>query len=252
MAKLTLLEIVQDILSDMVSDEVNSIDDTVEAQSVAQIVKTCYLEMIAHRNWPHTRRLVQFESIVDLAKPTYLTLPSSLKELVSFEYDCRKFGEVNSNFKEIKYKHPDDFLRFVSMRKSSDSNVKSIVDTSGVKLLVYNDRAPDFYTSFDDTTIVCDSYDQGIDDTLQTSKTSAIAYMIPSWERSDTAIPDLPAEAFPALVAEAKSTAFYTIKQMVNEKEEMKATRQNRWLSRKAWRAHGGVRYDDYGRKSRR
>jgi len=234
MAKLTLLEIVQDILSDMVSDEVNSIDDTVEAQSVAQIVKTCYLEMIAHRNWPHTRRLVQFESIVDLAKPTYLTLPSSLKELVSFEYDCRKFGEVNSNFKEIKYKHPDDFLRFVSMRKSSDSNVKSIVDTSGVKLLV------------------CDSYDQGIDDTLQTSKTSAIAYMIPSWERSDTAIPDLPAEAFPALVAEAKSTAFYTIKQMVNEKEEMKATRQNRWLSRKAWRAHGGVRYDDYGRKSRR
>ena len=39
---------------------------------------------------------------------------------------------------------------------------------------------------------------------------------------------------------------------MVNEKAEQKATRQNRWLARKAWRAHGGVRYDDYGRRGRK
>jgi hypothetical protein len=249
---MTLLEMVQDILSDMVSDEINSIDDTIEAQSVAQIVKTCYLEMIAHRNWPHTRKLVQFEGIAELAKPNYLRLPSSLKELVSFEYDCRKLGDLSANYRELKYKHPDEFLRMSSNRKSSDSNISTVVDISGASLFIFNDRAPEFYTSYDDTNVICDAYDSTVDDTLKGSKTSAIAYMIPSWERSDTAVPDLPIEAFPSLLSEAKSTAFYTIKQMVNEKEEMKATRQSRWLSRKAWRTAGGVRYDNYGRKGRR
>jgi hypothetical protein len=251
-AKLTLLEIVQDILSDMVSDEINSIDDTVEAQSVAQIVKTCYLEMIAHRNWPHTKKLVQFEGLATTERPNYMRLPEALKELVSFEYDCRKTTDADAQYKELKYKHPDEFLRMSSLRKSGDANVKTVVDSSGVSLFIYNDRAPEYYTSFDDVNVVCDAYDSSVDDTLKTSKSSAIAYMIPSWERSDTAVPDLPAEAFPSLLSEAKSTAFYVIKQMTNEKEEMKATRQSRWLSRKAWRTHGGVRYEDYGRKSRR
>ena len=42
MAKMTLLAMVQDILNDMDGDEVNSISDTVEAEQVAQIIKTTY------------------------------------------------------------------------------------------------------------------------------------------------------------------------------------------------------------------
>lgn len=41
----TLLEMVQDILSEMDSDEVNSINDTVEAEQVATIIKNCYLAL---------------------------------------------------------------------------------------------------------------------------------------------------------------------------------------------------------------
>ncbi len=44
--KYTLLEIVQEILSDMDSDEVNSIDDTTESEQVATIVKSTYLSMM--------------------------------------------------------------------------------------------------------------------------------------------------------------------------------------------------------------
>jgi hypothetical protein len=40
MAKMTLLEIVQDILSDMDSDEVNSINDSVESLQLAQMIKS--------------------------------------------------------------------------------------------------------------------------------------------------------------------------------------------------------------------
>lgn len=252
MAKMTLLEMVQDILSDMVSDEVNSIDDTVEAQSVANIIKTTYYSMLANRNWPHTRKLVQLESSGSIDRPNYVRLPSSLKELISIEYDCKKLGAVNSDFRELKYKYPDEFLRMVSSRKSGDANVKTVIDFSGVKLLILTDKAPEYYTSFDDDYVVFDSYDSAIDTTIVQAKTGCIAYLTPDWVRENEAIPDLPVDAFPALLSEAKSASFYNIKQMTNEKEEIKSGKQSRWLARKAWRTHGGVRTEDYGRRGKR
>ena len=48
MAKMTLLEITQDIMSDMDSDNVNSINDSVEALQVAQVVKTTYYNIISN------------------------------------------------------------------------------------------------------------------------------------------------------------------------------------------------------------
>lgn len=247
--KLTLLEIVQDILSDMVSDEINDIDDTVESQSVANIVKSTYLEMISNRNWPHTRKLVQLEALADVTKPNYLILPENLKELESFEYDTKKITDTRLYYTKIRYKDPDEFLRLCSGRDSTKTNITTVIDFSGVKLFINNDKAPEFYTSFDDKYLVCDGYDSAIDSTLQKSKTRSLAYLIPDWDRSNTAVPDLPMEAFPALIAASKSASFYNIKQMMNEKEEQKAVRQQRWLSRKAWRTNGGIKYADFGRK---
>ena len=105
---------------------------------------------------------------------------------------------------------------------------------------------------FDDYYLVTDSYDKAVDDTLQKEKTQCLGYLHPTWVHEDDAIPNLPPEAFSALLAEVKSTAFVEVKQMANQKAEQKSARQQRWLSRKAWRVEGGVRYDDYGRKGRR
>lgn len=250
--KMTLLEMTQDILNDIDSDEVNSIDDTVESQQVAQIIKTCYFEMIANRNWPHLRKLIQLEAANDILKPNYLTIDSRLKEVVQIEYNCVKDDSERFEYKEINFLHPDEFLRVISGRNIDNSNVEVVEDFSGAKLLILNDVAPSFWTTFDDKYIVTDSWNKNVDDTLKKSKTRCIAYMLPTWERKDESIPDLPAEAFPALLAEAKSTAFVALKQMVNQKAEQKAGRQQRWLSRKAWSIEGGVRYEDYGRKGRR
>lgn len=250
--KYTLLEMVQDILSDMDSDEVNNIDDTVEAQQVAQIIKTCYFEMIGNRNWPHLKRMIQLEHANDITRPNYLTIPDNLKELVSFKYDKVKKDEERVRLDDVVFKYPDEFLRYVSNRNNTHANISEIIDTSGVSLLIRNDIAPSYWTTFDDTFIVTDSYDKSVDDTLQRSKTQCIAYLNPSWSRMNESIPNLPIEAFPALLEEAKSTAFASLKQMVNQKAEQKSVRQQRWLSRKAWRLEGGVRYEDYGRKGRR
>ena len=249
--KMSLLELVQDILNDLDSDSVNSIFDTVESEEVAQIVKTCYAEMIANRNWPHLRKLFQLEHSGDLTRPNYLKVPLDLKQLEFFKYEMQEEGNRLVQ-REVKFKHPDEFLHIISSRNSQDSKVSVITDYSGSKLLIRNDLPPTYWTSFDDLYIVTDSYDKTVDDTLKKAKTQCLGYINPTWNHVDDHIPNLPYEAFPALLAEAKSTAFVTVKQMANQKAEQKANRQQRWLSRKAWRTEGAVRFDDYGRKGRR
>jgi hypothetical protein len=250
--KLSLLEMVQDILSDMDSDEVNSIDDTIESAQVTKILKSVYFEMIGNRNWPHLRKLIVLDSIGNTAYPNYLVVPSDVKEMVSFSYDKRKSTDTRAVIQEVHWKEPDDFLRYIASRNGDNANVDTVTDFGGSKLLILNDVAPTYYTSFDDVRIVTDSYDSVVDSTLQGSKTQCIAYVNPVWEHDNDFIPNLPIDAFPAFLAEAKSTCFINVKQLPNQKAEQKAGRQQRWLSRKAWKVHGGVKYDDYGRKSRR
>ena len=119
-------------------------------------------------------------------------------------------------------------------------------------MFILTNATPTYWTSFDDVYIVTDSYDIGVDTTLQKSKSQALAVIEPAFVMEDSFVADLPTDAFTALIEEAKSTAFMSLKQMVNQKSEQKAQRHNRWLARKAWRAHGGVQYPDYGRKNRK
>lgn len=251
MAKMTLLELTQDILNDLDSDEVNSLDDTIEAQQVAQIIKTCYYELLSNRNWPHTRKLIQLEAANDITKPNYLKLPEGLKELSLFKYEAST-DVTNLTMKDIKFLEPEAFLRYVSARQQTNPNVEAVVDIGGSVLFIHNNLDPSYWTSFDDQYLVTDSYDKAKDDTLKKSKTQAMAYVMPVWERSDSFVPDLPVDAFSLLLEEAKSTAFLSLKQTANQKAEQKAGRQQRWLARKAWQAHGGIKFLDFGRKGRR
>jgi hypothetical protein len=249
--KKTLLEMTQDILTEMDSDEVNHIDDTVESQSVATIIKNCYYEILGNRNWPHMKKLVQLESAGDILKPNYLKLPDRLKELSLFKYDKSKEGSLSSIYNDVTYVDPEVFLRKVSSKSSHNTNYATVEDFSGVMMYIPNNKAPTYWTSFDDVYIITDSYDKAQDDTLQKSHNQAIAYIVPEWEHVDLFVPDLPVESFPLLEEESKSTAFFTLKQMANQKAEQKANRQNKWLSRKAWRAAGGAKFQNYGRKGR-
>jgi hypothetical protein len=251
MAKQNLLAIVQDILSDMDSDPINTIDDTEEAGQVAAIVKSTYEAMISNRNWPHTARIINLIASADNNFPTYMSIDDDIKEMISIYYDKHKVDDTRLRYRLVKWKEPDDFLRYTNGRDSTATNMDVVVDPSGVTLLIQNDKAPDFYTSFDDSTLVFDSYDSAVDTTLQASKTQARAFTIPEFTISDTFVPDLPLEAFSALIEEAKSKAQLKLKQMQDVKSEQEAGRQQRWLSRKAWRVAGGIAFPDYGRKKR-
>lgn len=252
MAKMTLLEIVQDALSDMTSDVINSIDDTEEAQQVAQIVKSTFLAFMSNRNWPHTRQLVNLIASTDSDRPTHMTLDDEIKEMISVFYDKKRVGDTRLLYQEVDWKDPDDFLRLTNSRNSDNANILTVTDPSGVVLLIQNDKAPRYYTSFNDTSLVFDSWDNAVENTLQANKTQARAYVTPVFEMDDEYVPDLPEEAFSAFIEEVKSRAQFKLHSVQDIKSEQESKRQQTWLSRKAWKVAGGVRYPDYGRRGRR
>ena len=251
--KLTLLEIVQNILSDMDSDNVNSIDDTVESQQVALIVKDCFMNLTSNRNWHDQQTLFQLKSLADVTRPNYMAAPEGLKELITFRYNCKKRKgqeeQLRDEWREVKYMEPDKFLRYTSHRNSTDEHVVTIQDFSGSYLLIRNDKHPTFWTTFDDEYIVCDSWDGELDDTLHADKTQCMGYIFKKFEMDNDYYPDIPEEAYPALVQAAKSQAFLVLKQMENPKAEAEAQRQQSWLARKNWKLHGVIKYPDYGRR---
>lgn len=249
MAKMTMLDMVQDVLNDIDGDWVNSIDDTEEAMSVAAIIKSTYLAMMSNRNWPHMRKLVQLIPTVDLAKPTHMAIPDSVKELYFINYNHMKDGETKVDYQPITWRDPDEFLQITNNYNNDQSNVTTVVDDSGVVIQVLNDEPPTFYTSFDDTNVVFNSFDSAVESNLTSNRMQSMAYLMPSLTVSDSTIPDLPDEAFSALVEGAKAKASWKLRQVADNAAQAESKRQQKWLSRKVRRVNQGLKYPNYGRK---
>lgn len=248
--KMTVLEMVQDILSDMDGDEVSAITDSVESNQVTNIIKNTYFEIISKRYWSHLETLGQLTGLADLSYPNYFILDDTIQKVQWFRYNVIENGATVDVWRDIKYLEPKVFLDWVNDRDNTDTNLDEITDHSGVTLQIWNERGPTYWTTFNDEHIVCDAYDSAVESTLQGSKTHCLFLKEPTWTDGDgTYVPDLPSKAFPYLLAEAKSTAFYNLRQSANEKEEQKSKRQRNWLAREQRRIGGGIKYYDYGRK---
>lgn len=249
MAKLTLLEIVQSILNDMDGDEVNSINDTVEAAQIAQIVKTTYYHIIDGEDWPHLNELFQPDASGTVSKPTHLEIPEYVTKLDWLKYNKKTSTLDKDKFEEITYLPPDEFLLILEVRDSTKPNVTVVTDFDGVKLNILNDAQPLYWTSFDDKSIVLDAYDSAVDSTIQNSKTQCYGKIHPSFSLTDSFIPNLPAQAFSYLVAESKAHAFVNLRQTQNAKAEQYSISQRRRMSIDKWKVAGVITYSNYGRK---
>lgn len=250
MSKLTFLELVQDILSDMNSDNVNSIADTVEADQVAKIVKTTYFKILSNKEWPHLKGTLELTSSGSSIRPTHFLLPENLQRISTIRYNKIAAGESNARWDDVIWMENDVFLTHIYSRNSSEATVTTVQDYEDNRtLLILNDRAPTYWTSFDDEHIIMDSWDKAVESTLQASKIICLGYRSPVWTWADAFIPDLPEKMFPYLLAEAKSTAFATIKQMPNAKEEQWSTRLKANLSQDKFRQDGKMKVATYGRK---
>jgi len=252
MGKLTHLSMVQDILNDMDSDEVNSVSDTVESQQVGQVIETTFFELMANKIWPHLRSLFRLDGLGNIAQPTHMKLPENVRNLdniVSIKYNQRRLTDTKDKILPVHFRSMEAFLTLTNGYDSSEATVQTVIDTGGATIYIKNDRPPEFWTSFDDEHIIFNSFDSEVDTTLQSSKSQLVGYREVTFSQNDEFIADLPSKYFPMFLAEAKSVCFNALKQLVNEKAEQQTTRQKRYLSQQGWKANAQNRYPNYGRQ---
>lgn len=252
MAKMTLLEMTQDIMSDMDSDEINSINDSVEALQVAQIIKSTYYNIIDGRDYDFLYELFQLNSLGDTSKPTHMRMPEDIIDLKWIKYNNKKLSDTKNKYEKIQYLNPEDFMNLIDSRTSSNDNIVTVLDGGGISLNIFNDKGPKYFTSFDDDYLVFDAYDSIKETNLLNANTQVYGKRSVTFTISDLFVPDLPVQMFTYLLAEAKSTAFMTLKQMANAKAEQISVSQKRRMSQDAWKLKSGVSYPNYGRHGKK
>jgi hypothetical protein len=222
--KMTLLEIVQAILTSMDGDQVNSISDTTESDSVARIVKECWQHIVSNADLPEHFDLFELEASGDVSKPTLMTLPETVDRTTWIKYNCQEATDPYPVFKEMKFMPLWDFLHHMyNLPAATDTTIGTFTQTVGTSNIAFyyrNDKAPEFYTSFDDYNLVFDSYDSAVDDTLQKSKSLCYGKIIPTFTFSDLFVPDLDANMFQVLLQEAKAQCFNELRQMDNPRAD--------------------------------
>ena len=234
----TLLDLTQTILSEMTSDSVNSISDTIESTSVAEIIRQVYLEMVDEMDLPSNRKLVALEGLGDTAKPTHMRIPENVSEVKWVKYDKRTTVSGNKDYRDITWIDPNTFVTMVNARPSTDTTNYQVVQyDANIPLVIDKRNGPNYWTSFDDDYVVFDAYDNDVDSTLQSSKSIADVEFRPSLSLTDAAIPELPDNLQNTLYLRALSRAMADRKNQINPKVEQSERRMNIRAQRIKWRA---------------
>lgn len=180
--KQSLLEIVQDMLSAIDSENVNSVGETEEAGQCVLIANRAYQNMMAGRRWKHLKTFSRLEASTNLNE---LKGPAGTVAIDPYNlyYDTQ----------QVWYMDAADFLQF-TISRPTDSTITEIND-----LKVYNDRDPQFFTSDNDEILKFDAIPNAISG-LDASKSRAIIYLAPTSKLTDDdEYFQLPAVCFPAL-----------------------------------------------------
>lgn len=120
-------------------------------------------------------------------------------------------------------------------------------------MLVYNDRLPRYWSSYDDRTVVFDAYDQAVETTLQSNKTMCWGYKARDLPILDDSVPALPEQLTSLLVAQAKDKAFEIIKQYRSKVLAREARKQE--VKAQSYKARTDdhkqlqITFPDFGRK---
>lgn len=254
--KYTLLEMTQSILSSMDADEVTSISDTLEASQVAEVIRTAYFEIVASADLEEHEGLFTLTQ-TDATTPTMLTKPATVEHLAWFKYNKRTSTDTVDIWESVQYLPPSEFLDMMHAIDQSATTTESWTyssDSFSATLYVHNDRAPTYWTSFEDANLICDAYDSGVDTYLKNSKTLCFGRLIPTFTMSDSFTPDLDDQQFNLLLQEAKALAWAELKQTVHAKAEKKAREAKIKLTKQKQDLPGGdstwkLNLPNYGRK---
>lgn len=204
----TLLDVVQTILSDANGDDANSITDTVEAMQCAKVVASVYEDIVAEYDLQAVKQMFRLDGLGDTDRPTQMQIPAEHFSVEWIKYDIRTSTEDAQDFKDITYISPKEFIDLTNQRSPDNPNVQASVDESGVKINVFTDRHPTYYTLFDGRTVTFDSFNSDVESTLHQTKTQAYGQKSFQLVLIDTTEINLPQELITLLVNESRAMYF--------------------------------------------
>ena len=245
--KYTLLELVQSIASSLDSDEVNSIDDSVESQQIVEVIKSTYYDIVSRANLPEHSTLFNLTASGDNTKPVLMYVPTDVEKVEWIKYNKIVDGGTDPVYDFVTFLPLPQFLASMHSLQPSATEVDSFtqtIDSSSVIFYYSNDHAPEFYTSVDDHMLIFDSYDSDVDTTLTSSKSLGYGRKNLVWAESNTFTPDLDESQFALLLNEAKALAWAELKQTSHQKAEVNAKRQ--WIASQRSRNRTDPRPDFY------
>lgn len=203
----TLLKIVQDLLADSNGDEVSSISDTTESMQAATLAASVYEDVVTEYDLQAVKRLFRLDGMSDTDRPTHMRIPEGYHSVEWVKYDNRLAATDNPNFVDVCYLTPKEFIDHTNMRTIGDTVVQA-TDPTGVPINVQIDKAPQYYTMFDNVHVVFDSYNQDVESTLHQTKTQAYGQMSTSLVIADTSEIVLPHNLMPLYRNELRTLYF--------------------------------------------
>lgn len=224
MAKKTLLKMVQLIGERIGSDEIDSLNETIEATEIVSILELAYDEILDRRDWEFLRdRTLRMKArAVGDNKLFNLDIPTAVTKI-----QCLKYRDINGKFPELTYVEPCLFIERLDGRNAGDDNVTEIANDDGVLLKIITDKSPTFFTSFDEDTISFDAYDETRGTGNQAGDTVILANVKPVMDFTDpTAKFPIPERMGTLLLNEAMATAGLQLRQIIDSRAERIARRQ--------------------------
>jgi len=233
--KLTNLQMTQSILSSLGADEVNSVSDSPESLQVLEIIRQSYFNIIDKLDLPETWQLVQLQPSLDIDAPVLMYVPSGVAKIDWIKYfNTNVFSDSTGGGHDINVdiiSDPDvgtmttpgyeyvtilPIRQFIDMTNGfnpSETDVFSFTLNNKYTFYYKSGKQPQYCTILSNNYVIFDSFDSSQDSTLQASKSMAFGQIKPTWSNTDEFIPDLNDEQFPLLLNEAKSLAFFELKQ---------------------------------------
>lgn len=213
--KYTNLEMVQEILSDMDSDEITAISDTTEAGQVVRCIRQSYYALIEDLDPP--QHYVTFTLTAGgSSAPTILLIPDTISKMMWVKYNKISLTDTSNNYEEVRFMPKHEFFDRMYLLDGSETNVGSFnYQSTGMNMPLFyrNDRAPTYYTSFDNAgTVIFDSIDTSVDSFLTADKNIAYGRKTITYDLDDDFVPDLEEPMFSRLLNEAKILAFAELK----------------------------------------
>lgn len=226
---------VQRILEAIDGQMIESIEDTREAMQIARCIKETYEHLLYTRDIKAKSNLIQVHSLSDTTQPTVFLINDNIQQIEIFKY----YDNANERYVDLRWMEPAEFIDMCLHRDPRKEDIVNITDPSGVHYNIYNSRAPQFYTSFDDVHIVCDAFNKADGSTLLENYTVIYGIVCPEFKLEDTFVPDLAPQHFSLLLSEAKVQATYELNKEVDTLERDRAMKQKVTADKHAQRVLG-------------